>query len=312
VRCDSSRRYRALVTVLVFLISLIFTASEFGQSSREISFNVTVVDDKGGIAAGLKREWFSIVENKSQLPISGFETPNEPASVVVLVDFSNSASADSRKASIQAVSHFISAANPENDYLIVAFNKEVTMIADWGRDQSSIEKQLNEAAQREAKDGTALYDACNLGLTRLAASKYPSRVLLLLSDGQDNGSKLTFNKLRDEIKESSVVLYAIGAMARFSDSSALGMEGQGILGELSTISGGDSFYPRSDKDMLAIAEQISLELRNRYRISFKPTSATPDDKWHAVKIKLTLPERDDKGRKFGHVNIHSRLGYYDR
>src|SRR5437879_5520285 len=96
VRCDSSRRYRALLTVLVFLISLILTASEFGQSSREISFNVTVVDDKGGIAAGLKREWFSIVENKSQLSITGFETPNEPASVVVMVDFSNSVSAYSR------------------------------------------------------------------------------------------------------------------------------------------------------------------------------------------------------------------------
>jgi VWFA-related protein len=137
-------------------------------------------------------------------------------------------------------------------------------------------------------------------------------VLVLLSDGEDNASKLTFNKLRENIKQSSALLYAIGVPPKLSDESALSMEGQGVLDELSSISGANSYYPRSNKDMLAIADQISLQLRNQYRISFKPSSATPDNKWHAVKVKLTLPEKDDKGRKFGHLNIHSRSGYFDR
>ena len=273
---------------------------------------MTVTDDHGGVAAGLKRDWFSVFEKKLPLQITGFESSDEPVSVAVLVDLSNSVKAATKKDSIQAVSRFIKTANPNNEYLIIGFNKEPTVIAGWGRDQPYIEKELGDAAQRGAKDGTALYDACELALTKLRLSKYDARAMLMVSDGQDNASQITFTTMRERLRESSVTLYAIGLFSEFNALSVLTLEGQGVLDELSAVSGGRGYYPKSDKEISIVSEHIALELRHPYRIRFRPASAMPDNKWHPIKIKLALPERDDKGHKFGHLNIQSREGYYDR
>ncbi|HYW73843.1 MAG TPA: VWA domain-containing protein, partial [Pyrinomonadaceae bacterium] len=206
--------WRVDATRKLFLLSLITIASTIsgaGQSAREMSLDVTVADDKGIVATGLKREWFTISENKSPLQITGFETSDEPASVAVIVDLSNSISVESKKAFIQAVSQLIKSANAHNDYLIVGFNREISVIADWSHDQSQIEKQLAVASQ-VVKEQTALYDACSFALTKLASRTLSRRALVILSDGQDTVSKLTFGKLRDQIRASSTIVYAVGAI----------------------------------------------------------------------------------------------------
>jgi VWFA-related protein len=305
------RHQRLLISILFLLTSFTFTISIFGQSSfRELSLNVTVTDDNGGVAVGLKREWFSVVEQKSQLQVTGLEASDEPASVIVAVDFSGSIPGYLKEDFIQVVSRFMRTANPRNEYLILGFATDVTVITDWGRDLAAIKNGLS-AAQRQTKDGTLLYDACSEALKRFGAGRYPLHVLLVLSDGQDNNSKLNFTKLREQLRQSSAILYALDATRRFDPSEPLALEGKGILDELAFITGGNAYYPASGKELLAAVDQISLELSHQYRISFKPALVAPDDKWHPVKIKLTLPERDDKGRKFTHVNIRSRQGYYD-
>ena len=68
----------------------------------------------------------------------------------------------------------------------------------------------------------------------------------------------------------------------------------------------------TDNAILAAADHISFELTNLYRIRFKPAATDPDGKWHPIKIKLTLPETDENGHKFGRLLVRSREGYYDR
>ena len=76
------------------------------------------------------------------------------------------------------------------------------------------------------------------------SSAGPQNELLLISDGQDNNSRYTFNELRRLLKSLSVVLYGVGILSGGDSGSALGMEGQGILDELASVSGGKAF-PRS-------------------------------------------------------------------
>jgi Ca-activated chloride channel family protein len=306
------RYLKVLVVPIFLLLSPTFTSATYGQKSREISLKVTVTDSHGAVAAGLKQEWFSILENKSRLDITGLETSDEPSAVAILIDLSNSISVKSKKTYVDAVSRFIRTANPNNEYLIIGFNKEIRVIADWGRDQPQIEKSLSDAVQAAAKNGTALYDACNMALMKFPSSRFASHVLLLFSDGQDNASRLSFVKLREQLKQSPAILYAIGLFKQTTDASALSVEGQAVLDELSSVTGSIAYYPESDKALLAVPDQISLELSHEYRIRFRPATTMPDNKWHPVKIKLTLPERDDRGRKFTNLNVRSRDGYYDR
>ncbi len=126
-------------------------------------------------------------------------------------------------------------------------------------------------------------------LKKCSADRIPKRALLLISDGQDNNSRYTFNELRKLLKESDVTLYGIGILSGSDAGSAMGMEGQGILDELAGVSGGKAFFPRSAAEMDDIFEQIALELRHQYSIGYKPETFANDGKWHRVKVKVTPP-----------------------
>jgi Ca-activated chloride channel family protein len=141
----------------------------------------------------------------------------------------------------------------------------------------------------QTKSNTALYDACYLGVERVQRGTHPKRALLLISDGQDNNSRYTYNELRRVLKESDVVLYAVGILSGSDLGSSLGMEGQGILDELAGVSGGKAFYPRSGAEMDDIFEQIALELRHQYSIGYRPTNFVSDGKWHKIKVRVNPP-----------------------
>jgi len=151
---------------------------------------------------------------------------------------------------------------------------------------------------------TALYDACYLGVEKVQRGGHPKRALLLISDGQDNNSRYTFNELRRLLKESDVVLYGIGILGGGDAGSSLGMEGQGILDELASVSGGKAFFPRSAAEMDDIFEQIALELRHQYSIGYKPNNFSNDGRWHKVKVKVTPP------RGLPRLFVRTKEGYF--
>ena len=156
----------------------------------------------------------------------------------------------------------------------------------------------------QTKSNTALYDACYLGVERVQRGAHGKRALLLISDGQDNNSRYTFNELRRVLKESDVVLYSVGILGGSDIGSSLGMEGQSILDELSGVSGGKAFYPRSPAEMDDIFEQIALELRHQYSIGYRPKNFVNDGKWRRIKVKVNPP------RGLPRLFVRSREGYY--
>src|ERR671931_985512 len=124
----------------------------------------------------------------------------------------------------------------------MAFNSRAHLLMDRNRAGNAV---LDKLTFVQTKNNTALYDACYLGVEKVQRGAHPKRALLLISDGQDNDSRYTFNELRKLLKESDVTLYAIGILSGSDAGSAMGMEGQGILDELSGVSGGKAFFPRS-------------------------------------------------------------------
>jgi Ca-activated chloride channel family protein len=133
---------------------------------------------------------------------------------------------------------------------------------------------------------------------------HPKRALLLISDGQDNSSRYTFSELRRMLKESDVVVYSIGILSGIDSGSSMGMEGQGILDELSSVSGGKAFFPNTPAEMDEIFERIALELRHQYSIGYRPSNFANDGKWHKIKVKISPP------RGLPRLFVRSKEGYY--
>lgn len=266
-----------------------------------ITLTVTVTDTYGRYVSGLSKSAFAVFDNKQQQEIAFFSDDDSPVSVGVIFDVSGSMSGEKVKRARDALAKFIQTSHDSDEYFLIAFNSRAQLLLDRTRDGDSI---LNKLTFVETKSQTALYDACYLGVEKVQRGAHPKRALLLISDGQDNDSRYTFNELRKLLKESDVTLYAIGILSGSDAGSSLGMEGQGILDELSGVSGGKAFFPRSPAEMDDIFEQIALELRHQYSIGYKPDTFVNDGKWHRVKVKVTAP------RGLPKLFVRSKEGYY--
>jgi Ca-activated chloride channel family protein len=270
-------------------------------STDLITFTVTVTDTYGRFVSGLSKNAFTVLDDKKPQEITFFSDDDSPVSVGVIFDVSGSMSGDKVKRARDALSKFIQTSHNSDEYFLIAFNSRAQLLLDRTRDGNSV---LDKLTFVNTKDNTALYDACYLGVEKVQRGAHPKRALLLISDGQDNNSRYTFNELRRLLKESDVVLYGIGILGGGDAGSALGMEGQGILDELASVSGGKAFFPRSAAEMDDIFEQIALELRHQYSIGYKPSNFSNDGRWHKVKVKVTPP------RGLPRLFVRTKEGYY--
>jgi Ca-activated chloride channel family protein len=266
-----------------------------------ITFTVTVTDIYGRFVSGLSRTAFAIFDDKQQQEITYFSDDDSPVSVGVLFDVSGSMSGDKVRRARDALAHFIQTSHDRDEYFLIGFNSRAQLLMDRTRDGNAV---LDKLTFVQTKNNTALYDACYLGVERVQRGTHAKRALLLISDGQDNNSRYTFNELRRALKESDVVLYAIGILGGSDVGSTLGMEGQSILDELAGVSGGKAFYPRGPAEMDDIFEQIALELRHQYSIGYRPANFANDGKWHKIKVKVNPP------RGLPRLFVRSKEGYY--
>jgi len=266
-----------------------------------ITLTVTVTDTYGRYVSGLNKNAFSVFDEKQAQQITFFSDDDSPVSVGVIFDVSGSMSGDKIKRARDALGKFIQTSHDSDEYFLIAFNSRAQLLLDKTRDGNAV---LDKLTFVETKNQTALYDACYLGVEKVQRGVHPKRALLLISDGQDNDSRYTFNELRKLLKESDVVLYGIGILSGSDAGSSMGMEGQGVLDELAGVSGGKAFFPRSAAEMDDIFEQIALELRHQYSIGYKPETFTNDGKWHRIKVKVTPP------RGLPRLFVRSKEGYY--
>jgi len=266
-----------------------------------ITLTVTVTDTYGRYVSGLTKNAFTLLDQKIPQEITFFSDEDSPVSVGVIFDVSGSMSGEKVRKAREALSKFIQTSHNSDEYFLIGFNSRAQLLLDKTRDGNAV---LNKLMFVETRNNTALYDACYLGVEKVQRGAHPKRALLLISDGQDNNSRYTFNELRRLLKESDVVLYGIGILSGSDANSMLGMEGQGILDELANVSGGKAFFPRSAVEMDDIFEQIALELRHQYSIGYKPNNFVNDGKWHKIKVKVTPP------RGLPKLFVRSKEGYF--
>jgi len=265
-----------------------------------VNVTVTVTDTYGRYVSGLNQSAFSVYDDKQQQNIVFFSDDDAPVSVGVLFDVSGSMGGDKISRAREALSRFIQTSHNADEYFLIAFNSRAQLLMDRTRDGNAV---LDKLMFVQTHSNTALYDACYLGVEKVQRGIHPKRALLLISDGQDNNSRYTFNEVRRLLKESDVVLYAIGILGGGDAGSALGVGGQSILDELASVSGGKAFFPRTTAEMDDIFEQIALELRHQYSIGYRPPNLT-DGKWHHIKVKVTPP------RGLPRLFVRSKEGYY--
>jgi len=319
--------YRAvgLLTVLVTLALTITPATQSAQQPQSqlspthiqpVLINVTVTNKDGEFVTGLEPDDFEISIDKKTASIASLSNADAPASVGILIDSSGSmrgrsASSTGKHFAVvrEALRKFLEASNQSNDYFLVSFNRRSQLLANWTSDHPTILEKVNELPG----PGTALYDACYMGVGKLLGGQHTKRAMVIISDGMDNESKYTFNQVRELLKETNVLLYSIYFPANPEMGSSLGLEGQGILEELSSVSGGRLFFgkdgvPLKPKDLNLAFQIIATELRRQYAISIVPNESSHGKKWRKVKVKVVRDPATPRLLKG--LTVRTREGFF--
>jgi Ca-activated chloride channel family protein len=249
--------------------------------------------------SGLKRGAFSIFDDRRPQEIAYFGDEDAPASIAIVFDCSGSMRGEKIRRSAEALSHFFKTSHIKDEFFLIGFNDRSQLLADKTHDT---EKILEKLTYIDASRKTAFYDAVYAGAQKVISGTHRKRVVLVISDGQDNNSRYTYSDLRRMLKESDAIIYSIGIEAAVVGSR--GYAGRATLEEISAMSGGKAFFPRGPQEMDEVFERIALELRHQYAIAYKPNNFAADGAWHRVKIKVEPPSGLPR------LFVRSKGGYY--
>jgi Ca-activated chloride channel family protein len=302
-----SKNLAATTILVAFLVSTSsILAQQPAQTSKPIILRVTIVDKDERPVIGLRREEFAVTENKKTLDITYFDAHQEPISLAILFDVSGSIPQDLKELAAEAFYQLSQSGSNENEYLVIGFTENAKIVCDWTADQESLRKALMQVLQIQSSKGTALYDNCELGLHKLESSKHRRRALVVISDGMDNSSKSSFDRLRNAIRDSQTPVYSI-ASTMWSNVRPKGFD---ILQELTSMSGGKAYFAGKPNHVKEIIDNIGLQISNQYLIGFTNPNLSPDNKWHPIKI--TISSGRDQSIQFTHGYPRYRAGYYNR
>jgi Ca-activated chloride channel homolog len=263
---------------------------------------VTVTDPLNRPVTGLEREHFRVFEDKVEQSITQFAADDAPIAIGLVFDVSGSMGDKLRK-SRQAAAQFFRTANTDDEFLLVEFNDRPKLTMPL---TSNVEEIQNRLTFSQSKGRTALLDAIYLALHEMKNSHKPRKSLLIISDGGDNSSRYTPTEVRNLVRESDCLIYAIGIFESIAGRGRTAEElaGPGLLQSLAEQTGGRHIPVDNVNELPDVAAKIGIELRNRYILGYSPTNLERDGKYRSVQVKLVQP------RGLPPLRAAWRLGYY--
>jgi VWFA-related protein len=173
-----------------------------------VNVTATVTDEDGRFVSGLRREDFSVYEDGKLQDVSHFSNDRVPVSLGIVLDTSGSMSPDKMSAARSAIDRLIfDLLGKEDELFLVEFATRATLRQDWTTDRRLISNAVREA---NATGGTAIYDAVATAIPTAQAGTHRKKALLVISDGNDTNSSTAVGSLRQQIRESDVLVYALG------------------------------------------------------------------------------------------------------
>jgi VWFA-related protein len=268
----------------------------FRADVRRVVLHTSVADKNGNLITDLARKAFTVYENDVKQELRTFRREDVPVSIGLIVDNSGSMR-DKRQQVESAALTLVKASNPQDEVFIVNFNDEAYLDVVFTND---IEKMEEGLTRIDSRGGTAMRDALSMSIDYLLEkSKKDKKVLLVVTDGNDNTSGITLEKLVSKAQQSEVLLYAVGLLNE--EQRRERKQAQRALKALTTASGGLAYYPKELTDVEKIALQVAHEIRNQYIIIYSPLNQELDGSYRRIKVEV-------KGKN--RPVARTRSGYY--
>lgn len=277
----------------------------FRTSTDQVSLNVTVVDRQRRLVGDLVQDDFQIFEDGKPRAIEVFSNEVRPITVAVLLDTSLSMT-DKIPLLKQAAENFVLKLNPDDAVVIGNFDDKVKVGTEFTSDPRRLRQDIEDI---DYGNGTHLYDALLVGLDRLRPIE-GRRVVLVFTDGRDEGSDASAGKVVERARTDETMVYAIGFRGRVfapgfhSGPPTREAAPDAVLKRLADETGGGYFELRATDDFLPTFTRVAEELHSQYLIGFTP-STLADGKWHKVEVRVARADAVARTRK-GYYAVKGR------
>ena len=282
----------------------------------------TVLNRRNKLVPELEKANFKVLDDSIPQEIRYFSRQTDlPLRIGMLLDTSNSIR-DRIKFEQDAATNFLFSVlrHGRDEAFVMTFDDEPQVVQNFTGDAGSLRDQI---LKTRAGGGTAVYDAIYQACTdQLSHPPRPPgdqpdvvrRVMILISDGEDNLSTHTRSEAIEMAQRASVVIYTISTSTQWvslddpkrsttGDRKYHLTDGDKILKALAEETGGRAFFPYHVDDLDQSFQDIGDELRNQYSITYNPNNFVADGKYH--KIRIEIPDHKD-------FQVRARRGYYAR
>ena len=266
-----------------------------------VSLSVTVTGPGGRFISDLATEEFTILEDGRPQAITFFERARTPLAVSLLIDSSGSMQRALPLAQ-RAAADFVARLRPGDVAQVIDFDRGMQVLQPFTNDAEALERAIR---RMRARGSTSMYNAVYIALRELASLAAPEDselrrdVIVVLSDGEDTSSVVTFDHLVDGAKRSPTVIYAIGLGLGGVPARRGAVHPEFALRTLAQETGGRLFLPRDATGLSHVYGEIADELASQYVLGY--VSNNPQSSgWRRLSVRVARPS----------TQARTRAGYY--
>jgi Ca-activated chloride channel family protein len=180
----------------------------FRSGAELINVTATVTDRAGRFVAGLRQEDFAVYEDNKPMEVTHFSSERVPVSLGIVLDTSGSMDGEKWEAARSAIEGFLYALNdPQDDFFLYRFSADPDLVQDWTSERNDIMRSLGRV---RPSGGTAMYDGVAEAIPMAHGGRNRKKAIVLISDGNDSNSRLNVSEVRQMIRETEVMVYAVG------------------------------------------------------------------------------------------------------
>jgi len=272
-------------------------AATFRADTRLVVLHASVLDKKDRLVTDLKRDDFKVYENGVQQQLKVFRREDVPVSLGIVIDNSGSMREKRQRVEVAALA-LVKASNPQDEVFIVNFNDEAFLDVPFTSDIAKMQEGL---ARIDSRGGTAMRDAISGAIDEMKAhAKKDKRILLVITDGNDNTSSITLERLVEKCSSADmpIAVYTIGLLNEEEKREA--KKAERALNALTRASGGLAYYPKQAAEVDALAVKVAHEIRNQYILAYTPSNPALDGTFRQIRVQV-------QGRG---LQVRTRTGYY--
>jgi VWFA-related protein len=268
----------------------------FHADTRLVVLHATVVDKSGRLLTNMTQKSFHVYEDNVEQPIKKFLREDVPVSMGLIVDNSGSMRTKRQRVEASALA-LVKASNPQDEVFIVNFNDDAFLDQTFTNDIKLLQRGLEKI---DSRGGTAMRDAIRMSIDYLKENgKKDKKVLVVVTDGDDNNSSMTLENLIKAGQQSEVLIYTVGLLSEEEKREA--KRATRALNAIADATGAKSYYPKELKDVDGVCQQVAHDIRSQYIIEYSPTNAALDGTFRKVRVVANGPNKPV---------VRTRSGYY--